>query len=217
MCAEPTLSSTNSFLSQVRANAQSPVTITLCQRALSTAATPAVGSLLLRDAVWREPMLYALGMGGHDRPLPKMLQSDGMDPRPVPFYFRVIHPYRFLRQMSVLRGSRLAGLADGPGRIHRNWLGRNDSSDRVANAWPRRSDPSKAWKSTNFQNGPMHCGWMRRTLTPSLQFAIIRLLARLYPLGNNHLRKLCVFSQGNRSDGLWWVNAGKTRNTALCG
>jgi hypothetical protein len=62
-----------------------------------------VGSLLLRDALWREPMLYALGMGGLDRPLPQMLKAMGWRLQFVPFYFRVVRPFRFLRGMSVLR------------------------------------------------------------------------------------------------------------------
>lgn len=65
----------------------------------------AVGSLLLRDAVWREPVLYALGMGGMDRPLAKMLKVMGWNLQLVPFYLRVVRPYRFLRQMNALRDS----------------------------------------------------------------------------------------------------------------
>lgn len=65
-----------------------------------------VGSLLLRDALAREPMLYALGMGGSERPLAQMLKAAGWSLRPVPFYFRVVRPYRFLRQMQTLRQSR---------------------------------------------------------------------------------------------------------------
>src|SRR5215469_6611453 len=33
----------------------------------------AVGMLLLKHAMSRSPLLYCLGMGGYDRPLPKML------------------------------------------------------------------------------------------------------------------------------------------------
>lgn len=64
-----------------------------------------VGSLLLRDAVWREPMLYALGMGGYDRPLPQMLKALGWTMHLVPFYFLIVKPYRFFREMAVLRNS----------------------------------------------------------------------------------------------------------------
>jgi len=64
-----------------------------------------VGALLLRDAVQRSPLLYCLGMGGYDRPLPRMLVSLDWSHCLFPFYFRVVHPYRFLREMQALRTS----------------------------------------------------------------------------------------------------------------
>jgi len=64
-----------------------------------------VGSLLLRDAMQRSPLLYCLGMGGYDRRLPKMLVRLGWSHYLVPFYFRVVHPARFLREMQTLRSS----------------------------------------------------------------------------------------------------------------
>ncbi|HUO14447.1 MAG TPA: hypothetical protein VMX38_05620 [Verrucomicrobiae bacterium] len=64
-----------------------------------------VGSLLLRDAMARSPLLYCLGMGGYDRPLPKMLVRLGWTHCAIPFYFLVLRPHRFLLQMQALRGS----------------------------------------------------------------------------------------------------------------
>lgn len=64
-----------------------------------------VGSLLLRDAMQRCPLLYCLGMGGYDRPLPKMLVRLGWAHYLVPFYVRIVHPARFLRDMQALRTS----------------------------------------------------------------------------------------------------------------
>lgn len=65
-----------------------------------------VGVLLARDALARQPLLYALGMGGYERPLPKMLKALGFSLTPIPFYFRVMHPARFLREMQALRQAR---------------------------------------------------------------------------------------------------------------
>jgi hypothetical protein len=62
-----------------------------------------VGVLLARDALARQPLLYALGMGGMDRPIAKMLKALGFSLTPIPFYFRVVHPARFLREMQALR------------------------------------------------------------------------------------------------------------------
>lgn len=58
---------------------------------------------LLTDALKRQPLLYALGMGGLDRPLPKMLAAMGWQLKPVPFYFRVCHPQSFLKNLTLLR------------------------------------------------------------------------------------------------------------------
>jgi hypothetical protein len=70
-----------------------------------------VGALLARDALARQPFLYALGMGGSDRPIAKMLKVLGFSLTPIPFYFRVVHPYRFLLEMQALRQTRWRALA----------------------------------------------------------------------------------------------------------
>ncbi len=64
-----------------------------------------VGALLLKDAINRCGLLYCLGMGGLDRPLPKMLIGLGWSHTTIPFYLRIVHPYRFLREMHGLRSS----------------------------------------------------------------------------------------------------------------
>jgi hypothetical protein len=69
-----------------------------------------VGVLLARDALARQPFLYALGMGGYERPLPKMLKALGFSLTPIPFYFRVAHTATFLREMEALRQARWRAL-----------------------------------------------------------------------------------------------------------
>ncbi len=64
-----------------------------------------VGTLLLRDAMQRAPLLYCLGMGGYDHPLPQMLVRLGWAHGLVPFFFRVVNPPRFLKNMQTLRSS----------------------------------------------------------------------------------------------------------------
>lgn len=64
-----------------------------------------VGTLLLRDAMQRAPLLYCLGMGGYDHPLPQMLVRLGWAHCLVPFFFRIVNPSRFLRNMQTLRSS----------------------------------------------------------------------------------------------------------------
>ncbi len=65
----------------------------------------AVGSMLLKDAMNRSPLLYCLGMGGYDRPLPKMLARLGWAHFLVPFYFHVARPNRFFKEMQALHTS----------------------------------------------------------------------------------------------------------------
>src|SRR5216684_8153762 len=67
---------------------------------------PSVGGLLARDALARQPLLYALGMGGHERPLAKMLTALGFSLTSIPFYFRIVHPYKLLLEMQALRDLR---------------------------------------------------------------------------------------------------------------
>jgi hypothetical protein len=70
-----------------------------------------LGLRLVRDALAREPRLYALGMGGWDKPLPQMLKRLGWRMCEVPFHFKVLRPHRFLRQIRSLRTTPLRRLA----------------------------------------------------------------------------------------------------------
>src|ERR1700737_1325346 len=49
-----------------------------------------VGPLMLRSALKAEPVLYALGMGGYQKPLARMLQAMGWNLSSIPFFFRVV-------------------------------------------------------------------------------------------------------------------------------
>lgn len=62
-----------------------------------------VGAYMLMHALRRHPVMYALGMGGYDRPLPRMLLAMQWKHRLLPFYFRVNRPARFLREIRALR------------------------------------------------------------------------------------------------------------------
>lgn len=78
-----------------------------------------LGTRLLRSALREFPLMYALGMGGLEQPLPRLLAACGFDLSLVPFYFRVLNGRRFFSEMEVLRASplrrTLAGLAAGSG------------------------------------------------------------------------------------------------------
>jgi len=63
------------------------------------------GSALLRHALERSPLLYCLGLGDKDRPLPRMLARENWMIAETPFYFRCVHPREVLRNLTWLRTS----------------------------------------------------------------------------------------------------------------
>jgi hypothetical protein len=66
-----------------------------------------LGMFMLKYALHRSPLLFGVGMGGFDRPLPRMLKMLGWEVREVPFLFRVHHPGRFLEEIRALRSNAL--------------------------------------------------------------------------------------------------------------
>lgn len=83
-----------------------------------------VGPLLLRHALSTEPLLYALGMGGYEHPLARMLKAMDWRLAAIPFYFRVVHPARFFRQIRALRKNRWrAALLDLAAWSGAGWVG----------------------------------------------------------------------------------------------
>jgi hypothetical protein len=64
-----------------------------------------VGVHLLLDALRRQPLLYGLGMGGFAEPVARLLAAAGWKICSVPFFFRVVHPVRFFRNLTYLRTS----------------------------------------------------------------------------------------------------------------
>jgi len=65
----------------------------------------AVGPLMLAHALEEQPSLFAMGMGGRDRPLPRMLQAMGWSILDTPFHFLVLRGKEFLRNAGALRAS----------------------------------------------------------------------------------------------------------------
>ncbi len=70
-----------------------------------------VGIELVRDALRRSALLFGLGLGGHDRPIAKILGAMGWSMRSVPFYFKVKNAARFLWNVRPLRRGRLVSVA----------------------------------------------------------------------------------------------------------
>lgn len=51
----------------------------------------------------RQPNLMALGMGGHDAPFARLLKGIRWQSSTVPFFFRVVRPFRVLRGLAYAR------------------------------------------------------------------------------------------------------------------
>jgi hypothetical protein len=64
-----------------------------------------VGPWLIRSVQRREPRVFAVGMGSMEQPLPQLLAALRWTVVPVPFFFHVHRPFRFLREMPMLRRS----------------------------------------------------------------------------------------------------------------
>jgi hypothetical protein len=85
-----------------------------------------LGVNLLLDALQRRPLLHALGMGGYGEPAARLLKAAGWHMFSVPFFFRIVRPFSFLRNIAYLRRSRLRRLLlDGLAFSGAGWLSVN--------------------------------------------------------------------------------------------
>lgn len=65
-----------------------------------------IGAVQTRDALERQPIMYALGIGGMSKPLARLLAAMRCTLFAVPFYFRVVSPSKLLGNLVYLRRSR---------------------------------------------------------------------------------------------------------------
>lgn len=169
-----------------------------------------LGVMLLRDAMARAPLLYCLGMGGYDRPLPQMLIKLGWKHCPVPFYFKIIHAGRFLREMQSLRSSSarrlLMNIAASSGI---GWAGLR-AYDAIKAIRRRRAETVSAKRVEQF-SAEVDAVW--HEAKHQYVFTAVRdagALQRLYPAECAHLTKLEIRS-GNRLIG-WAVVAERRKD-----
>ncbi len=64
-----------------------------------------LGVQLLRHAMRKQPLSYGLGMGGENNDIVRLFRAAKWRITKLPFFFRVIRPYNFLRNISYLRTS----------------------------------------------------------------------------------------------------------------
>ena len=82
-----------------------------------------VGARLFSDAMQREPLLFALGLGGSNTQVTGLVRALGWQLHSVPFFFKVVNASRFLRQIRYLRTSRFRSRLARPRRLFRPWVG----------------------------------------------------------------------------------------------
>ena len=84
-----------------------------------------IGVQLLRDAVARQPLLFGLGMGGYDEAVARLLKGAGWSMFSIPFFFRIVHPSAFLRNVTYLRrrGATVRCALDALALSGFGWLG----------------------------------------------------------------------------------------------
>jgi len=65
------------------------------------------GVLLVNDAQKRYPNTFSLGMGGLSEALPKLLKGLNWNIQEVPFFFKVCHPFPFLKNIRYLKSTKV--------------------------------------------------------------------------------------------------------------
>lgn len=152
----------------------------------------ALGAMLLKDAMNRAPLLYCLGMGGYDRPLPKMLIRLGWAHCAVPFYFHIVRPNRFLREMQSVRTSASRRiLLDAAALTGTGWLG-----VKALQSWRKLQRGKRAtckaelvtqfsdWADALWERAKKNCSMVAVRNAETL--------ATLYPAEQQHLTRLRV-------------------------
>lgn len=153
-----------------------------------------VGVQMLRSALRTEPLLFALGMGGADRSLPRMLRAMGWRLTPVPFYFRVLNAGRLLRELPLAGASRARRL----GAVLARWSGAAGLGFSAAQAVRKRAcrgaaaEPEREfadWSDALWQR----CHGRYRMIAARDS----RALNALYPAADERFHRLRVMRDGS--------------------
>jgi hypothetical protein len=178
-----------------------------------------VGTLLLRDAMQRAPILYCLGMGGYDNPLPQMLVRLGWAHCLVPLFFRIVNPSRFLENMQTLRSSIARTLLmDIAAYSGAGWAGTKLLQSYRALRAPRAL-ATECTEVASFELAgvaeSVQSLWEQAQ--PTCSFTAVRdaeALRILYPPAQTHLRRVLVKRDGVA---IGWAVVGERRKDAKYG
>jgi hypothetical protein len=163
--------------------------------ALVDARYGALGLQILLHAQRQQPLLYCLGMGGLDRPLPRLLQASRWTLAPVPFLFHPARPSALCRELPLLRRTpgraRVARLLAATGLA---WLG--------LRGWQalRQTAPPPAMEAHEITAFAPWVEEIWRAAAPHYSFIAERTLAaleKLYPAHHPRFLKLQIKRAGN--------------------
>ncbi|HXE81306.1 MAG TPA: hypothetical protein VNK41_11175 [Vicinamibacterales bacterium] len=87
-------------------NIQSPISEGIIDRRFAF-----VAPQLIRHVTRLNPLAFAVGMGSAEAPIARLLRASGWRLHTVPFFFRLIHPARCLRELRPLRRTKARRLA----------------------------------------------------------------------------------------------------------
>lgn len=160
------------------ANMQLPISEALADNRFSY-----LGMWLVKQMLRIQPLVFGVGMGGLEQPLPKLLAAMGWQVGVVPFLFHVHRPRRFLTRLPALQRTPARRLAAHVAAFSgAGWVG-----GRLVAAWDARrslgaprleAQPVAAWEAWADD--------VWRTVAPTIAFGAVRdraALEALYPVG----------------------------------
>lgn len=155
-----------------------------------------VGLLMLKDALQRQSALFSLGMGGYREPIARMLKAMKWCLVSVPFYFKVVHPFRFWREMVFLRRNRFLRIMldhvafSGLGWIAIKFLQSAKGIARrgIAGVEGEEVETFSSWADEIWEKAKCHYALI------AVRNAVI--LNTLYPCGDDRFRRIKVLRRG---------------------
>jgi hypothetical protein len=156
----------------------------------------ALGAALLSDAHRRHPLMFGLGIGRQEDPAARLYVAAGWKMNPVPFFFHVVRPFRFLRRMRFLRQRRPRRLAaDLLALSGLGWLGIKAAQVYRRQAAPCRVD-GEGEIVPDFGNWADELWREARDFYPFTAVRDAAALRRLYPAQSPRFLRLQVTQDG---------------------
>jgi hypothetical protein len=155
-----------------------------------------VGARLFSDALRRESLLFAVGLGGTNAQVTSLVRALGWELYPVPFFFKVLNGTRFLRHIRYLRTTSLRKfLLDLAATSGAGWL-----ATKLARALLSRRPRTRA--SLQVEVVERFSGWaddLWHECAARYSFVAVRtaeVLNRIYPPGRVGVFRLRISSAG---------------------